>query len=74
MKHVQWTSFGNGFMCISGDLENYKNEINKMHTTKEIKKELCLIINLKPYVDDQGILRINGWLENVNSHSKYDNQ
>ena len=39
-KHIQRASFGNGFMCISSDVENNENEINKMHTTKEIKKEL----------------------------------
>ena len=30
-------------MRISSDVENYENEINKMHTTKQIKKELRLI-------------------------------
>ena len=59
-KHVQQASFGNGFMRISSDVENYESEINKMHTSKAIKKELYRITNLKPYVDDQGILRIYG--------------
>ena len=47
------------YLCI----ENYESEINKMHTTKVIKKELRLITNLKPYVDSQGILGIYGRLE-----------
>ena len=33
-KHVQRSSFGSGFMRISSDVENYENEINRMHTTK----------------------------------------
>ena len=50
-------------MHISSDVENYESEINKMHTTKEIKKELRLITNLKPHVDGQGILHFYGRLE-----------
>ena len=50
-------------MCILSNVENYESEINKTHTTKEIKKELRCITNLKPTIDDQGILRIYGWLE-----------
>ena len=62
-KHIQRASFGNGFMRISSDVENYESEINKMHTSKAIKNELRRITILKPYMDDQGILRVYGRLE-----------
>ena len=39
-KHVQRSSFGSRFMRISSNIENYENNINRMHTMKEIKKEL----------------------------------
>ena len=54
MKHVQRSSFGHRFMHILSDMENYENNINGMHTTKDIKKELQLITNLKPYIDAKG--------------------
>ena len=53
-------------MRISSDVENYENEINKMHTNKEIKQELRLITNLKPCIDAQGILHVYGRLEKSN--------
>ena len=53
-------------MRISIYVENYENEINRMLTTKEIKQELRLITNLKPYIDAQGILRVYGYLEKSN--------
>ena len=55
-KHMQRSSFGSRFMHMSSNIENYENNINHMHTTKEIKKELQLITNLKPYIDAEGIV------------------
>ena len=54
-KHVQHSSFGSIFMHIS-NIMNYENNNNRMHTIKEIKKELRLIIIVKPYRYAEGIL------------------
>ena len=53
-------------MRISSNIENYDNNINCMLTTKEIKKEMQLITNLKPYIDAEGILHDYGRLDKSN--------
>ena len=50
-------------MHISNDIENYENNINCVHTNKEIKKGLRLITNIKLYLDAEGILHVYGRLD-----------
>ena len=66
MKHVQRSFFEKRFMNISSDLENYENNFNSMDTSKEIKKELQLITNIKPYINAEGILGVYGRLDKSN--------
>ena len=62
-KDVQCSVFKSRFMHISSNIENYESNINRMHTKKDLKKELRLISNLKPYIDAEGILRVYGRLD-----------